>query len=194
MTLEQLLLTYGYPLLFVGTFLEGETIVVIAAYLAHRGYLSLPLVMAAAFLGSFGGDQLYFHLGRTKGQALLKKHRAWEVGTARARRLLDRYGVLFVLGFRFLYGLRTISPFAIGLCKYPVRRFILLNGLGGIVWAVVVAGGGYLFGNVVEIVLKDARKYEIEVVVLLILVGTGLWAFRRLRQRRAARRSESGLE
>ena len=36
--LEPLVSTYGYPALLVGTFLEGETILVIAGFLAHRGY------------------------------------------------------------------------------------------------------------------------------------------------------------
>jgi membrane protein DedA with SNARE-associated domain len=52
------------PGILVGAFLEGETLLVIAGFLAHRGYLGLPFVIAAAFAGTLAGDQLYFHIGR----------------------------------------------------------------------------------------------------------------------------------
>lgn len=58
MTAESELIKYGYAALAVGTFLEGETILVIAGFLAHRGYLSMDLVILSAFLGTFFGDQL----------------------------------------------------------------------------------------------------------------------------------------
>ena len=52
MTLESIVENYGYAALLVGTFLEGETILVIAGFLAHRGYLHLPWVFIVAFLVS----------------------------------------------------------------------------------------------------------------------------------------------
>jgi membrane protein DedA with SNARE-associated domain len=39
MTLESILDTYGYLAVLVGTFLEGETILVLGGVAAHRGYL-----------------------------------------------------------------------------------------------------------------------------------------------------------
>jgi membrane protein DedA with SNARE-associated domain len=41
-------------------FFEGETILILAGLAAHQGYLSLPEVIAAACLGSFCGEQLFF--------------------------------------------------------------------------------------------------------------------------------------
>ena len=59
-TLEYLILTYGYAALLIGTFFEGETILIIGGLTAHLGYLQLPLVMVIAFIGSFSGDQVFF--------------------------------------------------------------------------------------------------------------------------------------
>jgi membrane protein DedA with SNARE-associated domain len=50
----------GYLAVLAGTFLEGETIVLIAGYMAHRGYFPPPEVMLAAGAGAFCDDQLYF--------------------------------------------------------------------------------------------------------------------------------------
>ncbi len=64
MTLESFIQTYGYLALLVGTFLEGETILVLAGFAAHLGYLNLPWVILVAFVGTLSGDQLFFYLGR----------------------------------------------------------------------------------------------------------------------------------
>ncbi len=64
MSLQELVSNYGYLAIGVGTFLEGETILVLGGLAAHRGFLQLPWVVACAFLGAFSGHQLYFHIGR----------------------------------------------------------------------------------------------------------------------------------
>lgn len=45
MSLEYLIDTYGYPAILIGTFLEGETILVLGGIVAKLGYLKLPWVM-----------------------------------------------------------------------------------------------------------------------------------------------------
>jgi membrane protein DedA with SNARE-associated domain len=54
--LESLIETYGYWAVLLGTVLEGETVVVIAGFLAHQGYLQLKFVIFFSFLGSLIGD------------------------------------------------------------------------------------------------------------------------------------------
>ena len=48
--IQQFLQEFGYFALFLGTFFEGETILVLAGFLAFRGYMDLKLVMIVAFL------------------------------------------------------------------------------------------------------------------------------------------------
>ena len=71
---------YGYYALLAGTFLEGETILLIGGLVAHLGYLDLPVVMLVAFIGSFSGDQLYFCIGRLKGRELLSAQQMGKTG------------------------------------------------------------------------------------------------------------------
>lgn len=49
MNLEEVVTHYGYIGILIGTFLEGETILIIAGFLAHRGYLELPFVIVRIF-------------------------------------------------------------------------------------------------------------------------------------------------
>ena len=71
--LQQFLQEFGYFALFLGTFFEGETILVLAGFLAFRGYMDINLVVVVAFFGSYAGDQLWYFLGRKHGRKLLAR-------------------------------------------------------------------------------------------------------------------------
>lgn len=191
-TLESFIQSYGYAALFVGTLLEGETILVIAGFAAHRGWLSLPGVMAVAFCGSLAGDQLWFHVGRRKGSAFVAARPAWAQGAERVRRLTGRHGVLVVLGFRFLYGLRTVTPLVLGASGYDVRGFTILNAAGAAVWSVLVSLAGYFFGHVAESVIEDVKRYELWLMGILALTGAVLWLWRVLRRPGRASSPDAG--
>lgn len=185
--LETWLATYGYPVLLAGTFLEGETILVLAGVAAHMGYLSLDLVIACGFLGSLAGDQLYFHIGRRHGRSLLSRHPTWQTRIRKVLDRLERHQNLILLSFRFLYGLRTATPFAVGLSSIHWLRFTLFNVIGAGLWSVSIALAGYYFGQVVEAIIGDIRHYELEVMAGIVLVAVLFWLYRRYRVAHHAR-------
>ena len=182
---------YGYFALFVGTFLEGETILVLGGLAAAAGDLDLWLVIVVAFCGSLAGDQTVFFIGRFLGARILGRltaHRPWrQARVDKVHRLLERHHVLLLLGFRFLYGLRNIIPLVIGSSEVKTSRFIFLNVIGAAVWAVTVACGGFLFGHALELFIGKARG-----IVLLSVAGIAvlIWIVRHLYLRRAARRAK----
>jgi len=183
--LESLLHTYGYPALVIGTFFEGETILVLGGVAAHLDYLSLTWVMACGFIGSLSGDQLYFYIGRRHGSRFLERRPSWHARSRRVHRILERHPVLLILGFRFMYGLRTITPFVLGTSKVPYPLFSTLNVVGAGIWASAVAFAGYYFGKSVELVLGEIKRYEIGVFVFVAVCGISFWLFAIWRQRRA---------
>jgi membrane protein DedA with SNARE-associated domain len=183
MSTESLIVTYGYPVLFLGGIFEGETFLIIGAFLAHRGYLSLPAVMAIALVSSLMTDQTAFWLGKTRGREFLDRRPKWQ---ARAKRVLDeleRHNVLLSVTFRFLYGLRFLTPFVIGMTGFPRRRFLPLNIVGALIWVGTIGLAGYVFGHVVEIFLQDMRRYELWIALAVFVVGTlgaaGYWMRKR---------------
>src|SRR5664279_3888402 len=70
--LDSFIRNYGYWALLVGTFLEGETILMLGGLSAQLGYLDLSLVIVVAFIGSFSGDQFYFIVGSLKVRSCLR--------------------------------------------------------------------------------------------------------------------------
>lgn len=184
--LEALIQQYGYFAIVVGTFLEGETVLLLGGFAAHRGYLDLPLVMAAAFAGSVVGDQIYFAIGRRRGMAFLDSRPAWRPRVTRVLDLVHRHQTAMILGFRFLYGIRTVAPFALGASGVSLARFTALNALSAALWAIAGGALGYLLGNALQAVIGDLERYEPIVFAAIVLAGVTAWLWRRARTGRSA--------
>lgn len=180
--LEQLLQQFGYPAVLLGTFLEGEMSLLLAAYLALRGYLSIELVVLFACCGTYASDQLWYFLGRRHGRRILARRPHWQGLGDKALLLLRRHPDLWVLGFRFIYGMRTVMPLAIGLSGYSWRRYLLLDAIGVAIWASGLGLAAYHLGAALETILGDFRRYQLYVFGALLLIALGFWLRQRLRR------------
>lgn len=174
MSFEELILTYGYPILFLGVLVEAEGFLILGAYLAHRGYFSLPAVIGVSALSTFVITQVYFYLGHRYGAPFIARRPGWQQRFSRVESLLSRYGAGLIVGFRMLWGLRMVIPAAVGLANYPRLRFLVLNAVGAVIWAVVVALAGNGIAHFAEQVFNGLRKHERFVILILGIVGI-LW-------------------
>jgi membrane protein DedA with SNARE-associated domain len=175
MTLEHVIDSYGYLALVVGTFLEGETILVLGGIAAKLGYLRLPWVIVSAFVGTLMSDQLFFFLGRWQGQAFLLKHPHWNSRAKKVHRMLERHRIPIIIGFRFVYGFRTVTPFVLGMSRVPAIEFIVFNIVGAAAWASAIAVLGYAFGKAMELLLGDIHHYEKWILLSVIAAGSIIW-------------------
>ena len=141
------------------------------------------MVMGVAFSASVSADQAFFHLGRWRGRALLERHVAWRPKVARGEELLDRWGAPLIVGFRFLYGLRVVTPFVVGMTGFGSLRFLWLNVLGGALWSVSISLLGYSLGGLLTMFLSDMKRYELGVVAVMIVASVVVWGVNRLRHR-----------
>lgn len=185
-TLTELIKNYGYLAILIGTFLEGETILILGGFAAHMGFLELPWVIASAIAGSFGGDQLYFYIGRHYGPKIIAKRLSWQEGAQKVYKHLHRHKNLLILSFRFFYGLRNVTPFAVGAAHISRARFFLLNLTGAVIWAISFAYAGYLFGEAFRLFLNDFKRYELYVLFALVFAGLLIWLITLMRHRRRA--------
>ncbi len=180
-----------YLIVLIWTFFEGETIVIIAGVAARDNHPWLPLVILAAFCGGLCGDQLAFFLGRYRGKDFVAKRPWLQRRAEKVYRMLEKHQFWLIMGFRFLYGLRNITPFAIGMSEVRTRRFLLLNATGAAVWATTFALGGYLFGLAMETFLAKHQK-PVAIVIMLVAVLV-MWIVRMLRRRKLKRQTEREL-
>jgi membrane protein DedA with SNARE-associated domain len=188
----QLIADYGlyfYLLIFVWTFFEGETIVLFAAFAAAQGLLDPLLLVVCAGLGSYLGDQCYFWLGRKYGVRLLNRFPSWRPGVENALSWLERYDVWFILSFRFIYGVRNFSSFALGLSAVRWERFLRLNFLAAMVWAASFVAIGYFLGHAFSTAVNIANWLGYALLGVFVALGCGIWLLHRRHRRRHARRN-----
>lgn len=149
-TLAALLARYGYAAVVLGTFVEGESILIAASLGAHAGVLNLWGVLGAALAGSFTADQMFFYLGRRLGRPFLQKRPRWQQKANRVYALLARHDAAFIVAFRFFYGMRSVAPFVVGTSDISARRFFFLNLCGALVWASAIVTLGYNLGHTLD--------------------------------------------
>ena len=181
MHFQQLLRDYlelhGYWVLFLGTFLEGEAILIIAGFLAFQGYLNIGGVILTAFAGSFSGDQFYFYLGRIQGKSLLRRFHFIARRFRDSLRLIGKYGAFVAFISRFTYGFRIILPIILGITNLSPRTFLLINLCSAFAWATIFSLAGYLFGKSASLFLQDVGKYEHYLLMGLAGLITCVWCF-----------------
>jgi membrane protein DedA with SNARE-associated domain len=167
--LKSLLAEYGLWIVLLGTFFEGETVVIVAGFAAHQGLFNPLTVALLAFCGSFTGDQFWFFVSRNFRTNRYVTKVSSRPALQRALHILEKHPTAFILSFRFVYGIRNVSPVAIGLSEIPAHRFLILNAIAACVWAAAFTSVGYIFADTLEMVLGQLHKVE-----HFVLVVTGI--------------------
>ena len=137
---------WGYLAIVLGVFLEGEVTLMAAGALAQHDSLLLPGVVASGWLGSFLWSQLWFRAGRRAGYALLDRHPEWRARVARVQQRVSQFAAGYMLLCRFIAGLGTASPAALGAMGFSPRRFALLDALSAAMWSAAVSCTGWGVG------------------------------------------------
>ncbi|HKN09362.1 MAG TPA: DedA family protein, partial [Pseudomonadota bacterium] len=188
MNIDQLIAEHGaytYLIALIWTFLEGETIVLFAGFAAAQGMLNPFLLLVAAWLGSFSGDQAYFWIGRHFGSRILNRFPRWRYGVESALGWLERYNTGFILSFRFIYGVRNLSSFAMGMSAIHWKRFLSLNFLAAGLWAASFISVGYFLGHAFRAVLGHlVRSFSLVMLGAFIAFAVAVWLVHRLQRRR----------
>ncbi|ABC93704.1 hypothetical conserved protein (plasmid) [Rhizobium etli CFN 42] len=186
MSIEQLIENYGLLAVFLGAAFEGETAAFLGGVISHRELLSYWSASIAAATGSFAGDQFWFFAGRYAAQWAPVRQLMERPALARATRLLEKYQTGFILAFRFLVGLRTISPIVIGTTRIATGKFVLLNAVAALVWGQLFTALGYIFGRGIQQTLGHLplhRHLLIAVGAAAAVAGAAL-VFRRMKRKR----------
>lgn len=169
--MEDFLARYGYPALFGGTLVEGDTFILLAGFLAHRGYFDLLPVLAIAAGGAFAGDVAYFFMGRHYGRPFIMKRKRAAAAVPRLEDFMHRHSTLFLFLVRYVWGIRWAAASLTGASKMAFARFALIDLAACMVWAGVVGSLGYVAGEAIERVIADVKRYELVGLGGLAILG-----------------------
>lgn len=162
--------TYGYLAVFLGSLIEGDALVLVASFLAYLGKLDLPIVMLAAFLGTWLSDIIWFMLGRYSGSRLLERWQWLKTLSSHSISLVGKRPRTMALCLRFMYGLRMVIPLSLGKTNMSTSTFLIYNALGVLIWVGVFSALGYFFASIAETIF--GRMKHLEIILPAIIVTT----------------------
>lgn len=144
---------WAYALLAATTappLVPNAVLLVTGGVMASEGRLDLALVLLVVAGSAFMGDLLVHRAGSAlSGRVLVRMRRrprrAALLKWAALR--IQRHGVPFVIGVRFLPSGRVIGGMAAGVVRYPARKYAIGAGVAEAVWASYSVGAGYISGR-----------------------------------------------
>jgi membrane protein DedA with SNARE-associated domain len=166
--MEKFLDQYGYIALLIGTFMEGETSILMASSLIYKGLFSFPLTVLAAFSGSFISDWIYYLIGRLNGKYFLATRPKLSEKVKPVTNFFHRHKFQILFSYRFLYGFRIIIPLVIGMSGLRPLHYLFYSTVTGLLWATTVSTTGYWIGRLLEL-----RIQSFEENILFIMLGFG---------------------
>lgn len=169
--------TYGYIVLFIYSLGGGFVALLGAGVLSFMGKMDLSLSITIAFTANFIGDSLMFYMSRYHKKEMMeyfKKHRR---KLAFSHLLLKKHGSWIIIVKKFIYGLKTLIPLAVGLTKYDFWKFSGYNAIGAAIWAVAVGGLSFLFGGALIEGYKVVADKPYLAPVMLVIVGGSVWFY-----------------
>jgi membrane-associated protein len=164
--------------------IPSETIVLAASVLAGQGDLVIWLIVPAAAVGAFLGDNISYWLGRKVGDPVARRFFRGEKARARlawAERAIEARGVFLIVIGRFIPGGRTATTFAAGTLEMAYRRFLVADGCAAVIWAVYISMLGYVGGASFEDNLWLPLLIAFGIATLVAAAAEG---WRRLQRRR----------
>ena len=187
LALETLIARFGLAAVFVGAGIEGEAVAITGGVLAQHGLLPVWGVVLAAATGSCLADQLWFWFARHYEQEKWVKRAEKRPAFQRAIHILEHHLVLFTLSFRFIYGMRTVTPIALSASRIRSRTFVLLNAISAAVWGVLMVWVGFVFGKAIDPWLHGINSATLLIIAVgatVLLVALSPRLLRRWREAR----------
>ena len=136
---------------FIGLLAPGETAIVLGGVVAAHGDISLPAMIAIAWVAAAGGDLASFTLGKRLGRRfVITRGPRFGVTAPRLERVeafFDHHGPKAILVGRFIGLVRAVAPFLAGASGMRLRAFLPWSLLGTLVWTSAFTLVGYAFSN-----------------------------------------------
>jgi membrane protein DedA with SNARE-associated domain len=174
---------YGYYILFLALLLEnffilglivpGESILLIASFLAAQNDLSLVVIVVVATLAAILGNTLGYLIGREGGRQLRERfgERAFLKERLRATEAyFELHGAKAVFIGRFAAGIRVFIPLIAGASKMNFGRFLGYTIASASIWTIGVGILGLFFGRNWQLLIKILTRFGWGVAILLIVV------------------------
>jgi membrane protein DedA with SNARE-associated domain len=178
-SLLETLLRHGYFFLSAWVFLEqiglplpSFPVLLAAGALAGTGRMNFGYAMCLCLLATLTADMLWYELGKQKGikviRLLCRISLEPDSCVRRTEGLFEHQGARSLLLAKFLPGLGVVATPLAGIFQMKLRKFLLFDVLGALLWLVTYMGLGYFFSSEIEHIAERATALGSWLVVLLV--------------------------
>ncbi|MBD3824721.1 MAG: DedA family protein [Epsilonproteobacteria bacterium] len=171
------LATYGYIGLFLYSLGGGFVALIAAGVLSFMGKMDLTLSILIAFVANGLGDTMLFYMARYQKAMMMEGLRKHRRKLALSHMLMKKHGSWIILFQKFVYGIKTLIPIAVGLTKYDFKKFTILNFISAGVWALVFGLGSYYSGSFLMMVAETITQKPWIAPLVLVTFGGLLWLY-----------------
>lgn len=169
--MEQFLAHHHVWIIFFGSFLLGESLILTASALAAQGHFGVWSVIGWAYLGTVLSDAGWFMLAG-KARSFIERNPDRRQRYERVLAWLDRrFGARperALLFIKFVYGTRIATITYLSLRRTPWRVFAGLNAIGTAIWLAVIVTVGWLAGKGLASLGANLSRLEYLLPLLLI--------------------------
>ena len=183
------IIRHGYIWLFVAALLERlglpllvTPVVVAAGAVAGLGDLSLLGIILITVIASEIGDLVWYELGRSRGSSVLrllcKISLEPDSCVRRSEDAFARHTTSSLMYSKFVPGVGRLAAPVAGMSGMDRSLFLLFNGLGSVLWAVVFALAGYIPARKLPIdVLLEATAGWLLALLVVALIANVVWKY-----------------
>jgi len=169
--------TYGYIALFIYSLGGGFFGIVAASTLSYMGKMDMATSMGVAFLSNYIGDMGLFYMARYNKDMIkpyMKNHRR---KFALSNLLVKKYGDLVVFIQKFIYGVKTLVPVAMGLSKYSFVKFGLLNIPASILFVAFFGFISYQSSEAIIAVASYIKSKPWIYPLVIVVIGSAIYFY-----------------
>lgn len=185
----QEILRHGYLWLFLAALVERiglpllvTPVVIAAGAVAGLGDMSLAAIIGVTVVASELGDWLWYELGRSRGASVLrilcKISLEPDSCVRKSEDAFGRHTTGALITSKFVFGVGRLAAPVAGLSGMSRRRFLLLNGLGSLIWAACFALVGYIPARKlpIDILIEEALGWLLLLVVVAVVIHV-IWKY-----------------
>ena len=197
---EELVLTIGYPGIFLVMFAENlippiptDPLLPLAGLLVAEGEMEFLLVWFAAVAGAMSGSLVLYSIGAWADDKVVRRLiDRWgkyigvdEAGLDRAFALFDRYGAPILIVGRSIPLIRVAVTLVAGMSRMALHKYLFYASLQSFAATAVYIGAGYLVGENWREVVNFVRVSPLVAAIIggVLLAMIGFWWWRRRKRR-----------
>lgn len=183
----ELVSNFGYPGIFIMTFIEStfipvpaEITLIPAGYLVQKGEMNFYLVWLASVLGTLGGSLFNYYIAYSAGRQILLRYGKYlfvnEKKLSKIESFFVEHGAVSLFIGRLLPGVKHFISFPAGLAKMDIKVFCIYTVLGGAIWCFILIGLGYLIGENETLISKYLKQINLGMIIVIsFIVAFYIW-------------------